>query len=204
MRGWMSDSRRPPGGRRSLQASAAGVGSQGRPARAERSELRSGVLDGREQRSYQENCCSRRSTSPTAESLSPRDRHCPNAARIQPAARHEPPSTWPGEPAQGPPDSPTITPGEPALGSVFKAACVRYPAAAPERFPRAGVPFGARLVQERRRYEVPDVVVLATVIANIGQRPRCRPSPPPAGAALRLFIRCQGTVEAVDRPTNAA
>ena len=42
-----------PSGRRSVPTSEAASGSQGRPDGAERSELRSGVLDGQEQRSYQ-------------------------------------------------------------------------------------------------------------------------------------------------------
>jgi hypothetical protein len=108
-------SRRPPLRRRSLQASAAGLGSQGQPARAERSEPRSGVLDGPEQRSYQENRCPRREHVSHGREPGPARSPMPERRSHTPAARHEPPSTSPGEPAQGPPDSPTIAPGEPHL-----------------------------------------------------------------------------------------
>jgi hypothetical protein len=102
-----------PSGRRSVPTSEAGPGSQGRPDRVERSELRSGVLDGQEQRSYQgdhararlRDACKNRWTERRAPD------QLPTVGRVgcAPATSRESPAGW----ATGPGFSPTIMPGEP-------------------------------------------------------------------------------------------
>ena len=98
-----------PSGRRSVPTSEAAPGSQGR---AERSEPRSGVLDGQEQRSYQgdhararlRDACKNRWT----ERRAPDQQTTVGRVGCAPATSRESPAGW----ATGPGFSPTIMPGE--------------------------------------------------------------------------------------------